>query len=246
MPHLTIFLDDGGVMNDNRLRGEQWHRLVGEFFMPVLGGSADAWAEANRVVAPRLWERFLRSEYASTEADFRAWLHGDRLAWLREMADLAGVSAPAVDDEVVDLVCRAESYITRRVRAALPGVPGAIRALHTLGYTLHTASGEISNELDGYLDGMGVRDCFAGLYGPDLINTAKQGTAYYTRVFAHAGVSPDRALVVDDNPLPIAWAAAAGARTVLIGQAVTGEIRPDLTLKSLAELPPALAALDLP
>ncbi len=33
----VILLDDGGVMNDNRLRGEQWQRLVGEFFAPRLG-----------------------------------------------------------------------------------------------------------------------------------------------------------------------------------------------------------------
>lgn len=45
----VILLDDGGVMNDNRLRGEQWQRLVGEFFAPQLGGESAAWAEANRI-----------------------------------------------------------------------------------------------------------------------------------------------------------------------------------------------------
>ena len=28
MPELTIFLDDGGVMNDNALRGPEWQRLA--------------------------------------------------------------------------------------------------------------------------------------------------------------------------------------------------------------------------
>ena len=174
MTSLTIFLDDGGVMNENHIRGQQWQRLVGEFFVPILGGTPEAWGEANRIVAPRLWERFRRSEYANTEADYGAWLHGDRLAWLREMCERVAVSPPEPDDDVLDLVCRAEAYVTRCVRAAFPGVTEAIRTLAGYGYTLHTASGETSNELDGYLEGMGVRDCFGTLYGPDLINTAKE------------------------------------------------------------------------
>ena len=28
----TVFLDDGGVMNNNELRGPQWQRLIGDAF----------------------------------------------------------------------------------------------------------------------------------------------------------------------------------------------------------------------
>ena len=41
MTHPVLFLDDGGVMNDNRLRGEQWRRMVAEFFTPILLRKAD-------------------------------------------------------------------------------------------------------------------------------------------------------------------------------------------------------------
>lgn len=41
----VIFLDDGGVMNDNTLRGFQWERMVAEFFKPVLGGTFEAWSD---------------------------------------------------------------------------------------------------------------------------------------------------------------------------------------------------------
>ena len=37
----AIFLDDGGVLNDNARRGPQWQRLVGEFFAPRLGGEPE-------------------------------------------------------------------------------------------------------------------------------------------------------------------------------------------------------------
>jgi hypothetical protein len=70
----VIFLDDGGVMNDNRLRAEQWQRMVGEFFAPILGGSTTAWAEANRVVmdaffVPTAWQARLRAA-----PDFRTFV----------------------------------------------------------------------------------------------------------------------------------------------------------------------------
>ncbi len=35
----VILLDDGSVMNDTRLRGPQYQRLVGEFFAPGWGAS---------------------------------------------------------------------------------------------------------------------------------------------------------------------------------------------------------------
>ena len=43
----AIFFDDGGVMNDNRLRGMQWQKMLGEYFSPKYGGEPHKWAEAN-------------------------------------------------------------------------------------------------------------------------------------------------------------------------------------------------------
>jgi FMN phosphatase YigB (HAD superfamily) len=88
------------------------------------------------------------------------------------------------------------------------------------GYALHTASGETSVELDGYLRGMGVRECFGGLYGTDIVDIPKAGPEYYRRVFEHAGVEPANALVFDDRPEACAWAEATGARTVLVDHSV--------------------------
>lgn len=76
----TLLLDDGGVMNDNRLRGEQWPPLVGEFFAPRLGGTPAIWAEANRstvarILDPENWRvrvRGVLSDYAGFERAY--WL----------------------------------------------------------------------------------------------------------------------------------------------------------------------------
>ena len=53
MPRV-LFLDDGGVLNDNALRGPEWLRLIGGFMPARLGGTADQWARANSVVFPRV------------------------------------------------------------------------------------------------------------------------------------------------------------------------------------------------
>ncbi len=35
MPDLPVlFIDDGGLLNDNALRAPEWQRLIGEYFPP--------------------------------------------------------------------------------------------------------------------------------------------------------------------------------------------------------------------
>jgi HAD superfamily hydrolase (TIGR01509 family) len=190
---------------------------VAEFFAPRLGGRPDAWSEANRVVVETffdlaVWDARLRA----AEGDYDRFDRAYQLDWLGGMCVVVGVPRPP-DEEALDLARDADLYVTRRVRAAFPGAAEAIRALRARGYRLCTASGESSRELDGYLQGMGVREHFDRLYGPDLIATFKSGPAYYERLLADAGVPPAHALVVDDSPRAIVWAASAGARAVLVG-----------------------------
>ena len=235
MSQLTVFLDDGGVMNDNSQRAEQWQRLVSEFFMPLLGGTSEAWIEANRVVANRMFELEnwrMRVHAAADYASFNRTYHVD---WLGGMCEFVGIPAPP-EEECIELASRAVAYITCRVHAAFPGVVEAIRTLHSQGYTLHTASGESSIELAGYLDGMGVRDCFGRLYGPDLIATFKEGPQYYERIFADAGVAPADALVIDDSSRAINWAEQIGAQTLLVSDSPHPKTRMTRYIGSLAEL----------
>lgn len=243
MPRFVLFVDDGGVMNDNALRGPQWQKLLGDFFTPILGGTPEAWAEANRIVAQPLWDDYARTMRGRVDADYMTYYREYELAWLGGMCELVGAPMPS-EEETLDLVHRANDYVTRRVRSAFTGAIEAIRNLNSRGYQLHTASGEHSTELNGYLEGMNVRGCFWHLYGPDLVNTLKEGPEYYIRIFADAGVSQNEALVIDDSPIAISWAAKAGARTVLVSPAAYNEYNSDLTIASIAELPRAVEDLE--
>jgi hypothetical protein len=210
---LAVFIDDGGVMNDNETRGAQWQRLVGEFLGPLLGGTPEAWGDANRLVATALYfDDYRRTMTGRVDADFNEWLHGNRIAWTRGMCERVGVPAPG-DEECAALARGASEYVTPRIRAAYPGVVEAIKTLHSQGHRLYTASGEAFIELNGYLTGMGVRNCFVGLYGPD---------------------------VVDDHGLVLSWAASTGARTVLVQPAGKAVEDGTIVIGALRELPNAI------
>lgn len=243
MSRLVIFLDDGGVMSDNSLRGLQWRRLVSEFFTPLLGGTSVAWSEANRIVADRLLEPDAWQARIHSAADYESFDRAYQIDWLVGMCELVGVSTPSEEESFL-LARRAVAYITRRVHAAFPGVIETIQMLHNQGYTLHTASGECSSDLTGYLHAMGVHHCFGRLYGPDLIDTFKEGPEYYERIFADLDISSANAVVVDDNPRAIHWATQVGARTVLVSNSPSSETGATMCISGLEELLAIIHQLD--
>jgi phosphoglycolate phosphatase-like HAD superfamily hydrolase len=233
----VLFLDDGGVINDNEVRARQWQRLVAEFFVPRLGGNSEAWAQANWIVineilSPEAWrERML------AHPDYESFDYHYQLDWLTRMCELVGVPRPP-EEESVALGRECSTWVIPQIRSAVPGVADAVRLLHERGYTLHMASGASSWDLAPYLEGAGVLACFSRLYGPDLVNVFKVGPEFYRSIFDDAGVAPTDALVIDDNPLVAPWVAEAGGRVIIVGPqgAAAG---PDVlaTLDSLAALP---------
>jgi HAD superfamily hydrolase (TIGR01509 family) len=237
MPELALLLDDGGVLNDNALRGPKWQQLIGEFFVPILGGKPAAWAQANREVMERLFEPTAWNALLESAPDYASFERQYYSIWLGGMCELVGLP-PLPEEQCVELGATAEAFVTPRAHAAFPGAVEAIRALHADGYELHTASGESSVTLSMYLGGLGLQDCFGRLYGPDLINTHKNGPAYYQRLLADLGLPPHWALFVDDSPKALSWAAQAGPRTMLVGRREDAAFQ---QIGSLAELQSAIA-----
>jgi beta-phosphoglucomutase-like phosphatase (HAD superfamily) len=237
MPGVVIFLDDGGVLNDNSVRGAQWRRLAGEYLAPRLGGTREAWEQANAAYVTRLfagdaWD--VRLEAAANYADFERTYFLD---WVRGMCAMTGIEPPP-DEDAIRLGRDAEEWIIARVRSDFPGAAEAIRTLHARGYTLHTSSGASSKMMDIYLDTMQCRPYVTRLYGPNLVDTFKAGPPFYERIFADSGVAPAEALVLDDNPTMLGWAAEVGARTLLVGSGPAPQVPGCVgVIGSLAELP---------
>ena len=231
---LIVFVDPGGVIIDKDQQITQWQGLAGECFVRLLGGTREAWTLAHRMVTTRLekWEE----TYGQAPADFLSFYRSYQLHWVTGTYELLGILIPA-GEECLGLAYHAIASITRCIQASLPGAVEAIRILHQQGYPLHLASGSCSLELAGYLDGLGVRHCFGRLYGADLINTFKDGPEYSRRLFADFGIQPAEALVVDDSPHAINWAAQTGAKTVLVSTASHPECGGLPRIGSLAQLP---------
>ena len=212
MPRV-LFLDDGGVLNDNALRGPEWLRLIGGFMPARLGGTADQWAHANSVVFPRVWGDIVKR--LPSFATHREFQRAYSVEWMRAMCARVGVQPPPDDDAValhVELTC----YVWERADAAIPGAADAVLALHRAGYTLYTASGGTSWELQVITEKMGIAQAFARLYGPDLVDQVKNGPAFYEKVFAHAGVPAASALVIESEDKCCRWACEAGAQALWV------------------------------
>ncbi len=78
MSSLNIFLDDGGVITDKQRRAAEFERLVGDCFVPLLGGTEAAWTRAHRAVVDRLADPLSMS--LLTAADFVGFYRGIQAA----------------------------------------------------------------------------------------------------------------------------------------------------------------------
>jgi len=201
----TIFIDDGGVISDNNLRALQWKDLVGKFFSTRYGGSMEAWASANEYALTQLIQRYTQKVKENPQINFKAYWKKEQVIWLINMFTMVNIDPPP-NEQRAEIARLATEWITPRVQAAYPGVIETIRLLKNDGYTLYTASGEVSWELEGYLTGMGIVDCFKNFYGPDLINTAKASILFYERMFNDCGVNAREAMVIDDSIEMLSWA----------------------------------------
>lgn len=212
-----LFIDNGGVITDNSKLGPEYLRLLPEFLVPRLGGTAEGWTEANKISNPGARERSVARLKAWDDAtgDVLQARYLDNLDWLRAMCVEAGVEAPPSDDECAALGAAANLWVLEKASAAFPGAVDAVRQLAG-GFKLFTASEGLSFQLAVHLGAYGIADLFERLYGPDFVNTPKQSPHYHERIFGHAGVGPATAVVVDDDPEQLSNAQRAGARTVLV------------------------------
>jgi FMN phosphatase YigB (HAD superfamily) len=231
-----VFLDDGGVINDNSRRAPQWERLVGEFFAPRLGGTNEQWAAANRTAISQTFQRLVArlDAWQDGTSQYREELRSYDLDWLGIMCDAAGVQPPVSIDDQLALAREAMNWIMPRVRADHPGATDAIVRL-SASYRLYMASGGASYELRMTLEPLDVVDRLTTLYGPDLVNFPKRSSGYYERIFRDAGVGPADCLVVDDTVEALSWARQAGAQTALISRD-KHDAQADYSAASLSEL----------
>jgi HAD superfamily hydrolase (TIGR01509 family) len=246
----VLFLDDGGVMNDNALRGPQWQTCVADYMTPRFGSTHQAWAVANRkvVVGSGLFKNFVQRTFHKSDVSFADFQRAYALTWTKGMFNEVGLLVPP-DEACIDIMVQAHTYACTKVISAFPEAAETVQALHRQGYELYTASNGASYELEGILTTTDVRECFIQIYGTDLVDIMKESPEYYRRVFMDAEVDPARAVVVDDRLQNLEYAAEFGARTILVKRNderrdSVGAIKPNAVIASLTELPKVLKMLN--
>ncbi|MHA1994895.1 MAG: HAD family hydrolase [Candidatus Hodarchaeales archaeon] len=209
----VIFLDDGGVMNDNTSREPQWRELIAQFFVPRYGGTNNIWKSANNYAFNRLMDDYNFTIKNTPLIEYNTFWKKTVSQWITDMFIFAKIEPPSIKQRF-QLGREVEEWITPRVDSAYPGIVDTIISLKDRGYTLCTASGESSWSLRGYLLGMGVNDCFTKLYGPDLIDTLKGGKIYYKKILTDMKISPEDGVIVDDSSAYLKYAKEMGIKTI--------------------------------
>jgi FMN phosphatase YigB (HAD superfamily) len=236
----TLFVDKGGVLVNNDELGTQYQRLIAEYLPTVLGGGARSWSDANVWAFDRQLERWRDASRMAPATNIRQWFADDARNWLYDMCEMVGVPRPQAQDaeRIANDTLR---YVRERVGIKVPAIVGRLRALRQRGLVLHVASGDAHEDLVQYLDAIGAREIFDRVYGTDLLNVWKSSAAYYRAVLVDTGVDPATALVVDDSPRAIGWAAECGLRGVLVRRE-EGERFEDSVLRAFDEVEQLLRA----
>ncbi len=220
----TVFLDFDDTLSDLVPFFIQFVREIGHSLSGHFGGESDAWEKAAADMLVVVEEDYKDRFVGNPTNGYLEWLNALRYRSVQLVFD--AMSLPVPPDAEQHSV-RMQFDALSKCDAAFPGAAKALATLSRQGYTLHMASGQESEYLRGGLTGMGIARYVGHLFGPDLVDCAKEGPEFYARVFAAAGVRSEEVIVVDDYPPAIGWALAQGATVI---QAKLSRIRHEATI----------------
>ncbi|MEJ2252266.1 MAG: HAD hydrolase-like protein [Candidatus Lokiarchaeota archaeon] len=232
-------------MNDNRIRGKQWKKLVAEYLFLGFGGDLSLWEEANakfikgfigKGVPNLIWENRDKSYH-----DFMEWYIQK---WINDMFDYAGIERPE-KNTYKKIYYEVVKYVDLRVNAAFPSVIESIENLFKDGYTICTSSGLESIELKYYLQGMKIKKFFKAFYGPDLLNISKIDDTFFRAIFRDLDINPEYSIVIDDKPYYLKNAEKTGAN--VIQACLSGEFSPQFPnyITHMRDLPKIIKKVNL-
>lgn len=133
-----------------------------------------------------------------------------------------------------------ERYLERcGLQDALPGVRELIESARQAGIPLAIASNSDLGWIERWLSHLGLREPFGCISTFEHVAHPKPAPDVYLNAAACLGVAPERCIAVEDSPVGMQAALAAGMRCVAVPNALTAHLpRPDgaaLTLSSLAD-----------
>jgi phosphoglycolate phosphatase-like HAD superfamily hydrolase len=151
--------------------------------------------------------------FETTHTGYNTWYADMHVAAMRRVFAGMGRDVPT---EAEQLSHETQRLAMAQCDAIFPGVRETLLNLKEVGFTLHLASGNDSLHLQRALGGAGLESLFERHYGPDLIDCVKEGPLYYERIFADLNLSPQKTVVIDNDPNALNWAISLGAKAIQV------------------------------
>lgn len=188
------------------------------------------------------WREICQTYGVSLSRDFWAGLIGRSSAEsvFDPYAYLETQSGQAVDREAVRQQRRARFFELFECQPVLPGVLDYLAEARRLGLGLAVASSGTATWVKGSLERLGLTHWFDTVCCADDVPRAKPDPALYQLAVQRLGVTPDRAIALEDSPNGLMAAKRAGLFAVAVPGPMTRALNfdmADLRLDSLADTP---------
>jgi len=134
----AIFIDDGGVMNDNQRRGQQWRPLISDYFAPKYGGEKENWMKANTYAMSFVMDELNQIMKNDSEISHEYYINLEYKIWTEKMFEYMDLTPPP-KDQYKKLNLDVDNLIIPQIQSAYPGIVECIKNL-SKKFTLHTAS----------------------------------------------------------------------------------------------------------
>lgn len=208
-----LFFDFDDTISDHSKHLESFTAAFGGEMAMLNRGTAAEWSSAISLLLKELELLYITRFCNGNPEGYGDWIKNMRSDFIKRLYHKMRMP---LSSEAYDMARRSERNALHSCEALFPGMKNVLINLHELGYPLHLASGNHSEYLKAALAGAGLTDKIGILFGPDLIDYAKEGSEYYSRLFKQADVAAQHAIVIDNDPMALKWAQDAGAFTIQV------------------------------
>ncbi len=210
-----VFFDVHDVLVDRVRLGRCYDLRLGQILTTRYGGTAAAWAEANRRVIAD-WDSYY-TDLNLGGSDGIADMWEGIFRTTRALFRLAEVPEPA-HEELIALSRELPGLATEGCDALYPEVPEVLAELDGAGLLLGAISQAPTNQLRAALAPV-LRHFKLPIWGADASERFEKDIERYRFAAAHAGAAPRNCLVLDDKISPLLNATAAGMHAIQIRRA---------------------------
>ena len=210
----VLFFDDGGVLNDNQVRGKQWQKFIADYFQPRYGGERKNWAEANYYAIRFIIDFLDEIQKSKKEISYKEFKKLEDSLWTEKMFEFMGIKQKP-KEQYNNIMEEVNNWIMPQVRSAYPGMIDLIKKISTNNnFICNTASNENSKTLNLYLLGMEINTSFKYLFGHDLVDCMKSTKDYYQKILNYSGTKVEQAIIIDDSPTVLSSAVSLGIQVI--------------------------------